>query len=167
MRLVFAGTVSALRSGSRHQRVLLAVGALALAVPLLIAVFGIEDRFYDRNVLFLLPVAAALAAPVLLRLRAILLAVYLALAAVTSVWVATNWRYENTDWRGAIARTAAADEHAPLIVVPQSRGEPVAQFYIGHAPATAPSSLAVRGASSNLCAPRTCEPWDPPRYRQR
>jgi hypothetical protein len=131
---VITGTVWVVRSGTHQQRALLAVGVLALAVPLLIAVLGIEDRFYDRNVLFLLPVAAALAAPVLLRLRAIPLVVYLALATLTSLWVATNWRYENTDWRAALARATATDPSAALIAVPQSQGELVAQLYAGRAP---------------------------------
>lgn len=95
----------------------------------MIAVLGIEERFYDRNLVFVLPLVAALAAPALLRLRAVPLALYLALAVLASVWVAGNWRYEQADWRDALARTQAIDPGAAVIAVtPVS--EPVAQTYL-------------------------------------
>lgn len=94
----------ALRSNSRGARALLALATITVGAPLLLALLGIEDRFYARNVILVTPLAATLAAPLMLRLRAVPLAAYLALALLTSVWVATNWRYEQVDWRDALAR---------------------------------------------------------------
>ena len=129
-----SGVVLAARSESR-SRTLLALAGLAFVVPLAVAALGIEDRFYARNLVFVVPLVAALAAPALLRLRGVPLALYLALAALTSLWLATNWRYEQTDWRGALARTRAIDPTAGTIAVTQF-GEPVAQTYLGRAPTT-------------------------------
>jgi 4-amino-4-deoxy-L-arabinose transferase-like glycosyltransferase len=133
-----AGAVLALRAGPRSRN-LLALAIVALGVPLVLAVVGVSDRIYDRNLLFVLPLLAALAAPALLRLRAVPLAAYLVLCAVTSVWVATNWRYEQVDWPTAVARMKALAPGADILVVPQSRWSLVpAQAYIGKGPSTLP-----------------------------
>ena len=136
------GVVLALRSGSRSRR-LLALTAIAFGAPLAIAVLRIEDRFYDRNLVFVLPLVAALAAPALLRLRAVPLAAYLVLATLASVWVAGNWRYEQADWRDALARTQAIDPGAAVIVVP-AESEPVVETYLRRAPAS--TAMLARGA---------------------
>ncbi|MFL5829176.1 MAG: glycosyltransferase family 39 protein [Solirubrobacteraceae bacterium] len=138
-----AGVVIAIRSGSR-SRWLLALLAIAFALPFALAVLRIEDRFYDRNVLFLLPLVAALAAPGLMRLRGVPLAAYLALAVVTSVWVATNWRYEQADWRTAVERMKAVDRSAAAVVVPRSQlSLVVASSYLG-GPAKVTTTVARR-----------------------
>ena len=51
-------------------RALLALALVGLLVPLALAATGLYDRFNVRNVLYLWPLLAALAAPALLRMRA-------------------------------------------------------------------------------------------------
>jgi Dolichyl-phosphate-mannose-protein mannosyltransferase len=130
------GVVYAIRRGE-GWRALLGIAAFAVGAPLLLSLLGIEDRFDPRNVMPALPLAAALAAPGLLRMRAIPLAAYLGLALVTSLWVATNWGYENIDYRGALATARAIDPEA-AIITPTLLYEPVATAYLGRAPATDP-----------------------------
>ncbi|HEY6397800.1 MAG TPA: glycosyltransferase family 39 protein [Solirubrobacteraceae bacterium] len=139
------GAVAAVRSGTR-SRSLVALVAFGFAVPLAVAVLGIEDRFYDRNLLFLLPLLAALAAPALLRLGAAPLAVYLALAVLTSVWVSSNWRYEQADWHAAAERTKALAPAAAVITVGSTSqfSVAVAGTYVGR-PATATPVFAHQG----------------------
>jgi hypothetical protein len=138
-----AGVVIAIRAGTR-SRALLALAGVAFTMPFALALLGIEDRFYDRNLLFLLPLVAALAAPALIRLRGVPLAGYLALAVLTSVWVATNWRYEQVDWRTASARMRSVDRSAAAVVVPRSPlSLVVASSYLG-APAKATTTFARR-----------------------
>ncbi len=96
----------------RGRRALLALAVLAFGTPLLLSALGIEDRFYVRNVIAVAPLAAALAAPALLRPHAVPLALYLALATATSIWVASDWRYEQVDWKGALARAQAIEHRA-------------------------------------------------------
>lgn len=95
--------------------VVVALGVATVGVPLAAGLLGVEDRFYARNVIVGVPLLAAVAAPGLLRLRALPLVVYLAIAAVTSVWVATDWRYEAADWRAAVSAAATIDRGNPVI----------------------------------------------------
>jgi 4-amino-4-deoxy-L-arabinose transferase-like glycosyltransferase len=129
------------RDGARALLVLAAVGLL---VPLVLAASGVYDRFNVRNVLFLSPLAAALAAPALLRLRAAPLAALLVLGIATSLWTQTDWRYENADWRAATALAERQEPGAPVVVV-TPLGRPVAALYLGRAPA--PTPLATRRAA--------------------
>lgn len=116
---------------------LLAIAAVAFLTPLLLSALHIEDRFYARNMIATLPLAAALAAPAMLRLRAAPLALYLVLGSLTSVWVATNWRYEQTDWRGALARIESIDSGAAVMAVNEF-SVPTIETYLGRhvAPST-------------------------------
>lgn len=120
---------------------LLALLAIGLLVPLALAVTGLYDRFFMRNLLFLLPLAAAVVALGLLRLRGAPLAAYLALSLAAVVWVNGNWRYEHTDWRDAIAAVhhgdAGAGDPAPVLAV-TDLGQPVVRHYLGSTEATAP-----------------------------
>jgi uncharacterized membrane protein len=127
-----AGVVIAACS-RRRLRVLLALAVIAFGASLLMATLGIEDRFYARNTIAVVPFAVALTAPAMLRLRAAPLTIYLVLAAVTSVWVATDWRYEQVDWRNALARSQAIDRRAAVIAVTRLDG-PVVQAYLARRP---------------------------------
>jgi hypothetical protein len=138
---VGVGVLLAIRSG-RGPRVVLAVAAIAFGVPLLLAALGIDDLFDSRNVIAALPLTAALAAPATLRLHAAPLAAYLALATLASVWVATDWRYEQADWRGALARAEAIDPHAAVVAL---GSEPVVATYLGRQPAP-PTGLVAQTA---------------------
>jgi hypothetical protein len=154
----------AARSPRDGARALLAIALVALLVPLALAATGVYDRFNLRNVLFLAPLAAALAAPALLRARAAPLAAYLALCSATALWAQTDWRYENTDWRGAIRRVEATAPGLPVVAV-TPLGEPVAALYLHRPPATAPirtrrAWLVVEPARSP--GHRDLVPQDPP-----
>ena len=120
---------------------LLALTAIGLAVPFALAVTGLYDRLYMRNLLYALPLLAGLAALGLLRLRALPLAAYLALCVTAVVWVHGDWRYEQTNWRDALAavlaRDAGAGASAPVIAA-TPLGQPVVTHYLRAAPATAP-----------------------------
>lgn len=130
---VAAGAFLALRSNSRGAWILLTLAMITLGAPLLLALLGIDDRFYARNVILVTPLAAALAAPSMLRLRAVPLAAYLALALLTSVWIATNWRYQQVDWRDALARVEAVAPGASILAVTRLDA-PVVQTYLHRQP---------------------------------
>jgi 4-amino-4-deoxy-L-arabinose transferase-like glycosyltransferase len=139
---VLVGVVMAVRY--RHgPRVLLALAVITLATPLLMAALGIADRFYTRNVIAVVPIAAALAAPAMLRLRAMPLAIYLGLATATSAWVAINWRYEQADWKAVLARAETIDRSVPIVAVTRL-GAPVAQTYLARPPAGPSGVIAQR-----------------------
>jgi len=118
-------------------RALLGLTAVSLLVPLLLGATKLYDRFDVRNVLFAWPLVAALAAPALLRLRALPLAALLALGLVASLWGNVAWPYENTDWRSAIAHVAARAPAQPVIAVGRL-GIPVAALYLHRDPVTEP-----------------------------
>ena len=125
---VALGAVGALRGGE-GPRAVLAIATIGFFVPLAMSLLGIKDRFDARNVLAVLPLVMALAAPALLRLRAAPLIAYAALAVLVSLWVATNWRYENLDYGRVLARAEAIDPTAPIIT-PTSLNVPVAEVYL-------------------------------------
>lgn len=139
---VVGGAILAARAG-RAPRALLALTLIAFGLPLLAAALGIEDRFYARNVIAVLPMAAALAAPALLRLRALPLVAYVAVAAVGGVWVATDWRYEQVDWRDALAKTQSLDAAAPVVAVTADDAA-VVGGYLGRPPASGAGVAATR-----------------------
>jgi hypothetical protein len=146
-------------------RALLAVTLVALLVPLALGAVELYDRFNVRNVLYLWPLAAALAAPALLRLRALPLAALLALGIAASLWGQLDWRYQNTDWRGAIARVR---DRVPVVAVGRL-GIPVAALYLDRVPSTAP--LATRHAwlvvePARGPGHRELQPVDPPLVAQ-
>ena len=149
-------------------RALLAVTAVALLVPLVLGAVELYDRFNVRNVLYLLPLAAALAAPALLRLRAVPLAALLALGVAASLWGQLDWRYGNTDWRGAIAQVEARGPDRPVVAV-GILGTRVAAHYLDRPPATEP--LATRRAwlviePARSPGRRELGPIDPPLVAQ-
>lgn len=144
LALAFVGGLwIAWRSGKR-ARGLLALAAIAFLAPLLLSLLRIDDRFYARNVIAALPLVAALAAPALLRGRAVPLAAYLLLATVASVWVASDWRYEQVDWKGALARAERIEPDAPLVAVTPADAAPVVATYLDRQPARPPGPLAQR-----------------------
>lgn len=128
----------ALADGPAALLALLAVGLLA---PLALAVTGLYDRLFMRNLLFLLPLCTALVALGLMRLRTLPLAAYLAVCVTAVVWVHTDWHYEQTNWRAALATVERADARAggaaPLIAA-SPLGQPVVTHYLRLAPAGAP-----------------------------
>ena len=157
-----------MRTASREgARALLALAAIGLLVPLALAATGVYDRFNVRNVLYLWPLFAALAASALLRLRKAPLAALLALGLATSLWTQADWRYGNTDWRTAIERVTPRAGGPVVAITPL--GTPVAAHYLGRTPATAP--LATRRAwvvvePARSAGHRELGPVDPPLVAQ-
>jgi uncharacterized membrane protein len=116
--VLYSGLVAGvlLRIRSSGARIVLALGLITVGLPLALAILRIEDRFYVRNVIIGVPLLSALAAPALIRARSLPFAVYLSLAALASVWVATNWRYEQVDWRSAIEAARPLDQGIPVVI---------------------------------------------------
>lgn len=133
---LLAGVWLAARSDT-NTRSLLAIAAIGFVVPLLLSLANIEDRFYSRNMIAILPLAIGLAATGLVRWRAAPLLLYLVLATLTSVWVATNWRYEQSNWKLAIDRVERIERSAPVIAVTELSAA-VAGVYLHRAPASTP-----------------------------
>jgi 4-amino-4-deoxy-L-arabinose transferase-like glycosyltransferase len=135
----FTGAALAARAGERRgrARILLALAAITFAAPLALASLGIQDSFYERNLVATLPLVAALAAPALLMARGAPLALYLAVAAAASIWTSVDWRYQVFDWRGAVARIEAIDPRA-AVVTTAPFSEPVARAYLRRGAAHAP-----------------------------
>ena len=140
-----AGTLLTARRARRDDgaRALLALAAVGLLVPLALGALELYDRFNVRNALYLWPLAAALAAPALLRLRGVPLGALLVLGTAASLWGQLDWRFQNTDWRGAIARVEARPPDRPVIALGRL-GIPVAALYLGRPAARSP--LATRRA---------------------
>jgi 4-amino-4-deoxy-L-arabinose transferase-like glycosyltransferase len=145
--------------GRRETRVLVLLAGLAFGVPLALAAVGVEDRFYARNVLAALPLLAAVAGVGLLRARGAPLALYLVLSVATAVWVTTNWRYEQIDWRTALARTEALDPAAAVIGTDPGNAV-VMRTYLGRQPVASVRAGAVwvavepaRGAGQRALGP--------------
>jgi len=141
---VGAGTLIVLRQRRRLPLVPLALAAAAFLAPLGLALVGIEDRFYARNLIAVLPLAAFLAAPALLRGRGIPLVAYCLVTVMTSLWVASNWRYEQVDWRTAVARMRSVDQSA-VVVANTPASTAVVETYL-HRPALTSLSAPVRRA---------------------
>ena len=165
-----AGTLTTVRGARRDDgaRALLAVTAASLLVPFALAAVELYDRFNVRNVLYMWPFVAALAAPALLRLRGVPLAVLLALGVAASLWGQLDWRYQNTDWRSAIARVREQAPREPVVAIGRL-GIPVAARYLGRTPATAP--LRTRRAwlvvePARMPGHRELGPLDPPLVAQ-
>ncbi|HEX7291034.1 MAG TPA: glycosyltransferase family 39 protein [Conexibacter sp.] len=124
--------------GRDGDRALLALVAVGLLVPLAVAASGVYDRFNVRNLLYLWPLLAALAAPALLRLRAAPLAALLALGIATSLWTQLDWRYGNADWRGAVERIAPHIARDDQVIAVTPLGAPVAAHYLDRVASTSP-----------------------------
>jgi uncharacterized membrane protein len=134
--LLWGAVLFALGRSRERPKTLFAVATLTLMAPLALAATGAYDRYAVRNLLVLVPIVAALAAPVLLRGRGVPLTCYLALAAAASVWVASDWRYQQPDWRDALARVEAVAPGTSLIETPWYESV-VVRTYLGRGPAPA------------------------------
>jgi 4-amino-4-deoxy-L-arabinose transferase-like glycosyltransferase len=129
---VLGGVVAARREP--RLRPLVVIGAVTLALPLVLSVTDIEDRLLARNLLVVFPCLAGLAAVALVRLRAVPLAVYIVVAVVTIVWVEGDWRYQNPDWRAAAQALPPRAVDVPVAAFP-ALARPVAGRYLHRRPA--------------------------------
>ena len=129
-----AGAVIALhrRSGARVPLVLMSIG---IGLPFVLSAAKVfkgapHELFLARNLLMAWGCVAAVAALGLLRLRAIPLAAYLAVCLVVVLWTNSDWRYHNTDWRGAAQALGPRASGHPIVAYP-TFNTPVARRYLG------------------------------------
>jgi 4-amino-4-deoxy-L-arabinose transferase-like glycosyltransferase len=92
------------------------IGAAAAVAPLVLALLGIDDHFFMRNLLVTWAALAAVAALGLTRARAAPLAAAVVVALALVIWTHADWRYQNADWEGALA--IVGDDPAPVLVLP-------------------------------------------------
>jgi mannosyltransferase len=124
----------------RGYRIIGGLMLFGVGLPLLIAMVGFEDRFYVRNVIAGVALLGALLAPAFLRLRLAPLVIYSCLAVLTAVWVTTDWRYQEPDWRAAATRARSLGHGSPVVVF-GNQGGLVAAAYLRR-PITADPVLA-------------------------
>lgn len=120
---------------------LAAIFACVVLLPLLLAVSRLDDVFYARNLLGAWIVVAVIAAIGLSRARAIPLALFCLLSAATVIAIQANWRYQNVDWRGAIAHFRSDLAGQPVAVY-GSQAAPVAALYLHRHAAAGPLETA-------------------------
>ena len=115
-----AGAGLALLWGQRRRDAvaLAAIAGVAAGVPIALDATGVDDHFLMRNVLIAWAPLVALAAVGLVRLRAAGLIAYVALGASIVLATQADWRYQLTDWRGAVAEIEPAARERPVVVLP-------------------------------------------------
>jgi hypothetical protein len=98
--------------------------------PLALALLGLDDHFFMRNLLVAWGALAAVAAVALTRLRAAPMAVAVTVGIALVVWTHADWRHQNADWEGALATIPRAQlDGRPVIVLP-GFDAPVANIYL-------------------------------------
>jgi mannosyltransferase len=123
-----AGLVLTARAG-KGALSLVVLAASGIGVPLLLSVTGVADYFFARNLLMVWIALAAVAALALVRLRTVPLIVYVVLSSATALAIESDWRYQNADWRGAVASLRTSAGRSPVVVYPGLQA-PVASLYL-------------------------------------
>jgi len=163
---LFAGaclySLANLLGRDRRARAIGAIGAIAVGLPILLALSGVDDHLLARNLLAVWVCAGALAAIGLTRLHGAPLLLYVCLSLVTVIAVQSDWRYQaSADWHGAAARLAAPAAGEPIAVIPGLELG-VAGFYLRRRPLAGPLSTRdlwvaaepVRGTRQRALGPR-------------
>jgi hypothetical protein len=126
--------LAALRRRGHAARPIAAIAAIGLALPLLLSVTEVADRFLIRNVLIVWGCVAALAAVGLVRARALPLVTYVLLSIAAVLWIQGDWRYRNPDWAAATAelrdRARAARNSEVTVAVYPRFNAPLARRYL-------------------------------------
>jgi mannosyltransferase len=102
------------------------IAAFAVGAPLALALTGIDDHFFMRNLLVAWAAPAAVVALGLTRARAIPLAAILAVFLALTIWTHADWRHQNADWDGAVADLRRDD----TVVVLPGLNHPVPNAYL-------------------------------------
>jgi mannosyltransferase len=123
-----AGLVIAMRAG-RNTASLVVLAAGGIGLPLLLSVTGVADHFFVRNLLMVWVALAAVAALALVRLGRAPLIAYLMLSVAIVLATQADWRYQNADWRGAVAKLHASAGRSPIVVYPGLQS-PVPAHYL-------------------------------------
>jgi 4-amino-4-deoxy-L-arabinose transferase-like glycosyltransferase len=137
--LVLGGLAAGVYLARRNRGAALLAGIAAFSVltPLVLALLGVDDHFFMRN---LLVAWGALAVPVglgLTRLRAIPLAAALAVFAALAIWTHADWRHQNADWEGALNELGYLNPRTPVVIMP-GLNQAVANVYLDYLVATGP-----------------------------
>ena len=129
--VAFAWGLLIARRRDEGEKVVVALIAVAVLVPLVVDLVGIDNHFLDRTLLMVWPLFAAVAALALTKYRSIPLLLYLALSIGVVVAIQADWRYQNTDWRGAARALRAAEADQPFIVYPGTHASVAAHYFNG------------------------------------
>ena len=113
------------------------IAAFAVGAPLALALTGIDDHFFMRNLLVAWAALAAVVAAGLTRARAVPLAAALAVGAALVIWTHADWRHQNSDWDGAVAELGRDADGVPVVVLP-GLNHPVPNVYLRRPVLTAP-----------------------------
>ena len=118
--LAVGGLVAGAQLARRERGVALlgALGAAAVLAPLLLALLGIDDHFFMRNLLVTWACLAAVVALGLLRARALPLLAALAVGTALTVWTHADWRHQNADWEGALSELGSEIDGVPVVILP-------------------------------------------------
>ncbi|MEA2218757.1 MAG: mannosyltransferase [Solirubrobacteraceae bacterium] len=126
---------------------LAALGAIALALPVLAALLG-EDHLITRNLLALSPLCAALGGAGLARLELLraplgtaALACACVLGVVAVVGVALDPRSQRDDWRGAVRALGSAPGERLIVASPASAPAPLRYYLPAARPLAGPAAL--------------------------
>jgi 4-amino-4-deoxy-L-arabinose transferase-like glycosyltransferase len=106
------------------------IAACALLTPLVLALTGVDDHFFMRNLLVAWGALAGLGGLALVRVRAIPLGLAVAVGVALTIATHAGWRHQNADWSGALARLGPGAERVPVAILP-GFDAPVADTYMG------------------------------------
>ncbi len=120
-------------------RALAAVAVIAIGLPVLSAVTGIDDHLLSRNLAVAWLCLAALVAIGLARFRGWPLLAYGAVCIAAVLGVQSDWRYQAADWRGATRYLASRASGEPVAVMPGIQIV-VAGPYLHRVPLLAPTT---------------------------
>jgi hypothetical protein len=118
--LAAGGLVAGVYLARRRRGVALlgVVGAGAVATPLVLALLGLDDHFFMRNLLVAWAALAAVSALGLTRARALPLGALLAVFLALTVWTHADWRHHNADWEAAVETLGPEADSVPVVVLP-------------------------------------------------
>ncbi len=106
-----------------------AMAAFAVLAPLALALTGIDDHFFMRNLLVAWAALAAVVAFGLTRARAIPLAATLGVFVALGIWTHADWRHQNADWGGAVTELGRDADRVPVVILP-GLNHPVPNAYL-------------------------------------
>ena len=96
----------------------------------MLALTGIDDHFFMRNLLVAWAALAAVAALGLTRARAMPLVLTLSVFVALTISTHADWHHQNADWEGALAELGQDVDGVPVVVLP-GFDAPVASAYLG------------------------------------
>jgi hypothetical protein len=117
--------------------VLAAIAGACVLAPLGLALIGVDDHFFMRNLLVAWAALAATAVHGLRRARAIPLALAVLVGIALVVATHADWRHHNADWEGALDELGPSLAGVPVVVMP-GFDTAVANTYLDRRPVADP-----------------------------